>query len=505
VKEISRNKIVYDCMDEHAGFTTNSIHHHELEQNLCQTADLVITSSENLYQKASKTNQNAILIRNGSDIDHFYDLPICHESMIKKPIIGYYGAISDWFDVELIASSARHYPDYSFVLIGHTYGADTSSLEKLPNVYLLGEKNYQELPEYLSCFDVCLIPFKINSLTLATNPVKFYEYISSGKPVVTTALPELLPHQDICYIARDHGEFIKHIQTALDESDQAMISKRKAVAMANSWQSRVGEFEKGINSLFPSVSIIIISFNNRAITQNCIESVYKYSRYPNFEVIIIDNASSDDAPQYLHSIEQQFPHLKIIYNKQNLGFAKANNQGVKISGGEYIILLNNDTIVTNDWISQMVHHIDRNQTIGLLGPVTNNIGNEQKITVDYKDINTMQRFAGNYTKTHQDEISPVSMLALFCTIVRKSDLEQVGYLSEDYEIGMFEDDDLSQKFKAIGKKIIMTDDVFIHHIGRASFSKLADEKYMAIFNKNKAIYENKWGPWISHKPRDETK
>ena len=149
----------------------------------------------------------------------------------------------------------------------------------------------------------------------------------------------------------------------------------------------------------------------------------------------------------------------------------------------------------------MVYHMETNPDIGLLGPVTNSIGNEQKIDVDYRDIEGMQQFAWKYTRKNQDIINENKMLALFCTIARKSDLEKVGLLSEEYEVGMFEDDDLSHKFKQIDKKIVMTDDVFVHHIGRASFAKLDDQKYMQIFNKNKAIFEDKWGPWIPHQPR----
>jgi len=494
-------KLIYDCMDEHSGFSTNHTHQSELEEQLLRSADLVITSSASLQQKATKYNSQVTLIRNGSDPQYFADLPVCQESMIKKPIIGYYGAISDWFDIELVAAAARHYPDYSFVLIGHTYGADVSLLKKLSNVYLLGEKKYQDLPSYLSCFDVCLIPFKINSLTLATNPVKFYEYISSGKPVVSTALPELNLHQDICYLSRSHAEFIANIDLARHESDKAIIAKRKAIALANSWQSRVGDYEKNIFSLFPSVSIIVISYNNPDITRNCLESIYKYSRYPNFEVIVVDNASTEDTLNYLHSIEQHFPHLHIIYNRENAGFAKANNQGIKLAHGDYIIFLNNDTIVTNNWIASLVTHMESDSQIGLLGPVTNNIGNEQKIPVDYQDINSMQQFAYEYTAAHHHQLQPIKMLALFCAIARLSDLRQVDYLSEEYDVGMFEDDDLSQKFKAIGKKIIMADDIFIHHLGRASFSKLADQTYQTIFNRNRATYEKKWGPWVPHQPR----
>ncbi len=501
VKTISRNKIVYDCMDDHSGFSTNTTKQSDLENDLLSSSDCVITTSVSLHQKAHEYNQNTALIRNGSDIKHFANLPSCQESLIKKPIIGYYGAISDWFDCELVARCAKHYPNYSFVLIGNTYGADLRPIENLPNVHLLGEKKYEELPNLLSCFDVCLIPFKINNLTLATNPVKFYEYISSGKAVVTVELPELKDHQDICYFSKSQQEFIDNIQKALDENDNEIISKRKAVALANSWKSRVDDFEKKIYQLYPSVSIVIVTFGNLEYTKNCLESIFKYSRYPNYELIIIDNNSSDSTPAYLQEISDIFPNIKIILNQDNKGFAKANNQGIKIAEGEYIILLNNDTIVTNDWIWGMVYHMETNPDIGLLGPVTNSIGNEQKIDVDYRDIEGMQQFAWKYTRKNQDIINENKMLALFCTIARKSDLEKVGLLSEEYEVGMFEDDDLSHKFKQIDKKIVMTDDVFVHHIGRASFAKLDDQKYMQIFNKNKAIFEDKWGPWIPHQPR----
>lgn len=501
VKQIKNNKIVYDCMDDHAGFVTNSTHQSILEDELFQKSDLVITTSKFLFEKATQLNQNTALIRNGSDIPHFSKLPNCQESLIKKPIIGYYGAISDWFDAELLAKCARRYPDYSFVLIGSTYGADLRELEKLANVHLLGEKSYQELPKHLACFDVCLIPFKINNLTLATNPVKFYEYISSGKPVVTVDLPELKDHQDICYLSLNHDEFIANIQKALDENNSELVGKRKAVALANSWKSRVDEFENQIFKLFPPVSIITLSYNNLELTKNCIESIYKYSRYPNFELIVIDNASTDDAPQYLKSIEQQYPHLKIIYNQENLGFAKANNQGIKIAKGKYLILINNDTVVTNDWIVKLVNHMEHDQNIGLLGPVTNSIGNEQQIPVDYQNIDGLQQFAWDYCFKNIDKLTEIKMLALYCAIATKEVLSKVENLSEEYEIGMFEDDDLSQKIAQISKKIVMTDDVFIHHHGRASFAKFDDQKYMAIFNKNKTTYEKKWGPWIPHQTR----
>jgi glycosyltransferase involved in cell wall biosynthesis len=166
-----------------------------------------------------------------------------------KPIIGYFGAISDWFDVDLIAYCARIRPKYNFVLIGSTFGADTNKIEYLENVFLLGERAYQSLPGYLAYFDVCLIPFKLIPLTMATNPVKFYEYLSSGKPVVSVRLPELIEYADCCYLADNAEEFVAQIDEAYQSKDDLELKNmRLELARNNSWDSRVDTILK--NSCF---------------------------------------------------------------------------------------------------------------------------------------------------------------------------------------------------------------------------------------------------------------
>jgi len=126
------------------------------------------------------------------------------------------------------------------VLIGSTMGADLEPVQGLANVHLLGEKPYAELPGYFAYFDVCTIPFKIVPLTLATNPVKFYEYLSAGKPVVSIDLPELAIYSDDCYLAHNGKEFVAQLEAAMAQKDDPeKIARRIALAKDNSWDARV--------------------------------------------------------------------------------------------------------------------------------------------------------------------------------------------------------------------------------------------------------------------------
>ncbi len=242
LKEKFGGSVVFDCMDDHGGFSTNTADALKTESHLIKAADLVVTSSALLEERCAKDNLNTIQIKNGTEFEHFAD-PKSNgllDHLGTSPVIGYYGAISDWFDMELVAYCARLRPNWNFVLIGATFGADLKSVEALPNVHFLGEKPYKELPGFLAYFDVCTIPFKIIPLTLATNPVKFYEYLSAGKPVVSVKLPELVPYAENCYLATTPDEFLAQLEVALSErDDKEKISQRVDLAKDNSWDSRV--------------------------------------------------------------------------------------------------------------------------------------------------------------------------------------------------------------------------------------------------------------------------
>ena len=247
-------KIIYDCLDEHSGFSNvdNSIV--QEEEMLIKKSDLVIVTSSYLYKKVKKYRNDALLIPNAGDFEHFSELPKNNLlKNIKKPIIGYYGAIAEWFDNELLEFLANKRKDWNFVLIGHTFGSNIGKLQKFHNVHFLGEKPYSELPKYLYWFDVCIIPFKITPLIEATHPVKFYEYLSSGKPVVSAKLPELLPYNDLCYLADSKEDFLNKIEIGLKEDNLETKRKRIEFAKSNTWDDRYEILASHAKEIFDEV------------------------------------------------------------------------------------------------------------------------------------------------------------------------------------------------------------------------------------------------------------
>jgi len=502
--------IIYDCMDEHAGFKENSKKIIAKEKELIKESDLVIASSDYLYKKLEKLKPKKLIkIYNGCEFNHFNQILYRKINKpddlknIKKPIIGYYGAIDYWVDTDLVESFLKKYPQNSFVFIGRINNAIIYPLsKKYKNFYLLGEKKYQKLPYYLSYFDVCLIPFKVNKLIKATHPVKIYEYLSVGKPVVTTALPEIKYLKEIIYYSKNNNEFIKNIDIALKEKDQSLIKKRIFIAKNNTWEKRVKDLEIEMNDKFyPKVSIVVLSFFQWQLIKKCLDSILKYSFYPNYEIIIVDNNSDIETKKYLKNLKD--PRIKVIFSEKNLGFGGGNNLGMKNAKGDFIIILNNDTIITPGWIYKLVYY-DKKENIGLVGPITNNIGNEAKININYNSENIKDIFekVSFYTSSHWGEKLEVKRIAAFCWIKKSALFRKIGGFDERFFPAFFEDDDYCLRVKKLGLKIFIVEDVFIHHhLGKSSGAdkNIFENKF---FIENKKKFEEKWGiKWQPHKYR----
>jgi glycosyltransferase involved in cell wall biosynthesis len=153
--------------------------------------------------------------------------------------VGYVGALSDWVDFDIIRAISREYPDLSIVLVGPespSVKSEVESLKQCPNIYILGAKHYETLPNYIKAFDVCIIPFKINELTLSSNPIKLYEYISSGKKVISINLPEVKPFDNIIHVADNLDEFLQFVYVSLNE--KANIKEFLKIIGENTWDRK---------------------------------------------------------------------------------------------------------------------------------------------------------------------------------------------------------------------------------------------------------------------------
>jgi GT2 family glycosyltransferase/2-polyprenyl-3-methyl-5-hydroxy-6-metoxy-1,4-benzoquinol methylase/glycosyltransferase involved in cell wall biosynthesis len=490
--------MVYDCMDHHAGFTTNSPEMLNTEDRVLNESDLVISTSALLAEKLTAKVKNT-LIRNAGEIDFFAKQPVELKINSNRPIVGYYGAICDWFDIELVVKAAKAHPEWDFALVGNVTDLDISAANKMSNIQFYGEVPYADLPGYLYAFDICTIPFMINDLTLCTNPVKVYEYLAAGKPVVATAMPELKLIEDVCHVGEGHDEYIKHLAVAMAESkDQQLQQSRAEWAKNHDWSSRALELNDVILPVFPKVSIVVLTYNNLDFTKACLHSLQLYTDYPNWELIIVDNASSDDSPEYLKEYETLHDNAKVILNDDNLGFSAGNNVGLEAATGDYLVILNNDTYVTRGWLNGLIKALDADSQMGIVGPVTNNIGNEAKIEIGYADMDAMAINAEKYTDAHANQLLHVNTVAFFCVAFSRSVFEKVGLMDEDFGVGFFEDDDYCNRVHALGLKVAVVEDVFVHHHLSASFDKLKAEDKQKLFEKNKIIYEKKWGEWSPH-------
>ena len=227
--------VIYDCMDHHAGFSVITPEMLGQEDALLASADLVVVSSPSLEAAATRHSRKVVLLRNACEYEHF---AVPSRTPGKPPVIGYYGALEDWFDADLVADVAERRPDWQFVLVGRVVSVDTSRLCRLPNVSLPGEQPYAAIPGWLHQFDVAIIPFKRTSLTEATNPVKAYEILASGKPIVSVPIPEMVALGSLVRLAGTAEELEREIVAALRPEDPAVIEARRAFAREHTWSKR---------------------------------------------------------------------------------------------------------------------------------------------------------------------------------------------------------------------------------------------------------------------------
>lgn len=205
------------------------------------SADLVLCSSAKLQQMAGPLNSHVYLVKNGCDYEHFSrareDLPVPREIQeISGPVIGYFGVIATWCDLELVERVARAFPHCQLLMIGPLY--NVSRVPQRENIHWLGYRPYDQLPGYARLFDVAIIPFRHTSMTEAVNPIKMWEYMAAGIPVVSTNLPEARAHQNLVYCARTGDEFMEGIRAALADKFPERRQERMALARENSWEAR---------------------------------------------------------------------------------------------------------------------------------------------------------------------------------------------------------------------------------------------------------------------------
>lgn len=252
VGSLGERLVVYQCVDEYSQFTgTDAAAILEMEARLARRSDVVLVSAQPLYDSKRLHNPNTFLVTHGVEVEHFrraldpatkVPADLQAGSRAAGPVIGFFGLVADWVDLDLVRYLAQERPSWRLVLIGKS-DTDTSMLADLPNVALLGQKRYEDLPGYCKGFDVAILPFRINELTLAANPLKLREYLAAGLPVVATALPEAERLSPLVKVGKDRAEFLRHVEAALAEGGGPR-PEISAAMDTESWDQKVAEMTR---------------------------------------------------------------------------------------------------------------------------------------------------------------------------------------------------------------------------------------------------------------------
>jgi len=239
IEKLPLSKIIYHCIDDYAEFTdVPKVAFERMERDMLQRADVTVVSAKKLFESKRLYAKNIIYIPHGVNLIEFQGylnnkVDLNDLDRINKPIAGFVGRIADWVDLSLIKRCAKELPNWNFVLVGPS-NVDLNPYLDIPNVHFLGKKNYREIPHYIRHFDVCLMPFVSNALVSSVNPLKMYEYLAIGKPVVTVPMDEVTDFAPLLTIA-EPSNFSKGIKTAY-EADSEMLRKMRIESVSGrSW------------------------------------------------------------------------------------------------------------------------------------------------------------------------------------------------------------------------------------------------------------------------------
>ncbi len=282
---------------------------------------------------------------------------------------------------------------------------------------------------------------------------------------------------------KQYGNLLLRGINILLKQGPTALSKKIAQHYENKLNLIEAKREISVSADQPKISIIIPVYNLCSLTQQCIESIYRETKSESFELIVVDNASVDQTFEWLNSEKIKHPFFKVFRMDQNIGFGAAVNFGIRKSNGAFIVILNNDTIVSPEWLENLLEALEKNPSIGIISPVTNYVGEGPQIDTNAAnlspDIELIQKYALSI-QTRTKLINEPNRLVFFCVMIRRELIDIIGDLDIAYDKGNFEDDDYCLRALLAGYQLAIAPNAFVYHMGSATFikNKISHDNYM---------------------------
>jgi len=536
--------VVYDITDDWTTLTQSpALTEMTVAQDaaLCRRADAVIVCSERLFAMKRGLTPSLRLIPNGVDADHYRrvldgDGPLPAALADRpRPVLGYTGTVHpDRVDVPLVEDLARRLPQATVALVGPNMleAADRARLAACPNVVLTGPVPYAQVPDFMRAFDVCITPHRVTAFTESLNPIKLWEYLAAGKPIVSTDVAGFRDFPQFVRIASDAAHFVQAVQAALGE-DPAVGEARRAEARRNSWDARIDDVlrvmdscpvvpasvdlegrgnpppavpadpsllrrgeeailtppsflgkgagglgSSGIGGADPLLSVIIVSYNTRQMTLDCLRALYDDLGETHAEVWVVDNASADGSAD---AIRAAFPQVRLIENPRNAGFGAANNLAITQARGEHLLLLNSDAFVHLGAVGALREYLRAHPQAGAVGPrLLNRDGSLQPSCHRFPSplrawlenlwvspVLPPHHAWGDYRRWAHDTERSVDWVIGACLLVRRAACAQAGGFDESFFMYQ-EETDWQRRLRGAGWDIAFAPSAQVTHWGGAS-------------------------------------
>jgi GT2 family glycosyltransferase/glycosyltransferase involved in cell wall biosynthesis len=478
---IDLGPVVFDLTDDWAAFETEPGKRAAVAANvaaLTARADLVLACSHPLADAARGLAARVEYVPNA--VEHSGPVAAA-ELDLQRPVLGYAGTLHDArLDVELVRAAAELRPDWSFAFLGPDLlkAKSRARLFSLRNVRHLGVRPHREVRAYLEAFDVCLVPHRVTDFTRSLDPLKLYEYLAAGRPVVTTPTgnaPELAEHLRVATAAE---ELVAQAEQAL--RDDGSTERRAAVA-GETWDARARQVEAALGATpMPAevdVSVVVVSYNTRDLLARTLEAL-QAQRGVRFELLVVDNGSRDGSAEL---VRERWPDATLLALGENAGFARANNLAFGRCRGEFVLLLNSDCFLHPGALATLVAGAKRHPAAAAVGPRLLNVdGSLQRSAWPFPRPArlVLEAFALHRPLARlglmedlrlwaHDEERAADFLIGACLLIRREALAEVGGFDESFWL-YGEEADLCRRLSRRDWDVVLVPDAVATHVGGAS-------------------------------------